>query len=110
MLSRRRQGGKAMERRVFLAGCVSWAIFAHPAVAQPIRELSGHHGPVFAVAFRGDGQPLATASLDHTIRLWDVGSAKPLRTLSGHDDKVLTLAWSPDGKCLASAGLDYTIR
>jgi WD40 repeat protein len=33
--------------------------------------LSGHHGPVYAVAFSPDGALLATASSDGTTRIWN---------------------------------------
>src|SRR5688500_5909682 len=36
--------------------------------------LSGHSGPVNAVAWSPDGRRIATASLDSTARVWDVAS------------------------------------
>jgi WD40 repeat protein len=80
------------------------------ARGQAIQELRGHHAAVYAVAFRPDGERMATASFDHTIKIWDVESGRVERTFTGHHDKVLTLAYSSDGRRLASAGLDGTVR
>lgn len=75
-----------------------------PAVdAQSVTELANHAAPVYAVAFRPDGKRLASASFDHTVKIWDASTGALLRTLARHSAKVLALAWSPDGKLLASA-------
>ena len=42
------------------------------ATGERVAELSGHLGPVFSLAFAGDGRILASGSLDGTVKLWDV--------------------------------------
>jgi RNA polymerase sigma factor (sigma-70 family) len=72
-----------------------------------------HGGPVAAVVFSPDGKILASASWDHTVRLWDTVTGNELRRLSGHQDAVFCVAFAPDGKLggtLASAGKDKTVR
>jgi hypothetical protein len=63
------------------------------------------------VAFSPDGQTLASASSDETIRLWEVATGQPIGApLAGHTDWVRSVAFSPDGQTLASASDDDTIR
>ena len=56
---------------------------------------------------------LATASDDHTARLWDVHDPHqptPLGTLTGHTNDVNSVVFSPDGHTLATASDDHTAR
>ncbi|WP_435019972.1 hypothetical protein TA3x_001576 [Tundrisphaera sp. TA3] len=72
----------------------------------------GHTDTVMCLAFSPDGKRLATAGLDETARIWDVG-ARPVRTLAilrGHADAVNVLSFSPDGGRIATGGADGVIR
>ena len=62
------------------------------------------------MAFSPDGKRLATASYDHTAKVWDAESGKELLTLRGHSDNVYGVAFSPDGKRLATASGDGTVQ
>jgi WD40 repeat protein len=73
--------------------------------------LQGHNGDPNCVDFAPDGT-LATASDDHTVRLWSIPDGSLLRTLE-HTGPVHRVAFAPDGSTLASgAGFlsDNTVR
>ena len=66
----------------------------------------GHEGSVDACAFSPDGARLASASWDHTVRVWDAATLAPVNTLQGHRDNVEACAFSPDGRLIVSASRD----
>lgn len=72
--------------------------------------LRGHVGSVNFVDYSPDGHVLASASDDHTVRLWDTKSGQCLQILAEHNAAVNSVSFSPDGHFVASASLDGTIR
>ena len=75
-----------------------------------VNTLEGHSNLVNSVAYSPNGQQLASASEDSTIKIWNVSSGKLLKTLTGHSDGVNSVAYSPNGQQLASASNDKTIK
>ncbi|QFS91108.1 translocation protein TolB [Mycobacterium sp. THAF192] len=73
--------------------------------------LTGHTSDLRQMVFSPDGQRLATAGLDASVRLWEVETGRPIgEPLIGHRAAVLGLAFSPDGRLLASSSYDGTVQ
>ncbi len=75
----------------------------------PTTVLQGHSAPVVSLAVSPDGSTLASASWDHTVRLWPLAGGAP-RVLEGHSQNVNGVAFARDGRSLVSAGYDATLR
>jgi WD40 repeat protein len=62
--------------------------------------LEGHSGWVTAVAFSPDGQLVASASHDKTVRLWEAATGTCRSTLEGHPEYIVDMSFSSDSQVL----------
>lgn len=65
-----------------------------------------HTSTIFSMALSPDGTTLASASWDHSVRLWDFATGRRTDVLQGHLNEVWSVAFSPDGKWVASGAKD----
>src|SRR5262249_44886796 len=96
-----------------LAVCLGGLATVSLALAQQaavVGTLEGHTDPVYSVAWSPDGQTLATAGFDNTVRLWDAATRKEIRKFEGHSKLVLAIAIAPKGQRILSGSLDNTAK
>ncbi|MER3559507.1 MAG: serine/threonine protein kinase, partial [Armatimonadota bacterium] len=67
-----------------------------------LTQWTAHNEEILALAFSPDGQQLATASFDGTVKLWQMPAGTLVRTFGGHTGTANAVAFSPDGTQLAT--------
>jgi len=85
-----------------------------PEVSEPLAVFSGHSAEVYGVAWNlVHKSSFASASWDHSVRVWDPESPQPIRALMGHTGCVYASEWAcgPWGADLiASASADRSVN
>ena len=92
---------------LFRAGYLS-RLASHPS-GDTLLDLNQHTGPVNSVGWSPDGQKIATASSDGTVKVWNAQSGTLICTFT-NGDVVFTLAWSPDSQSIAEGSGDNTVK
>jgi WD40 repeat protein len=72
--------------------------------------LRGHSQDITDWAISWPYGLVATASWDHSVRLWRLDGGEPVCAMLGHDFAARAVAFSPDGMRLVSGGDDEAIR
>jgi WD40 repeat protein len=83
------------------------------ATGECLRRLTGHTGPVVAVAMGAvEDQPVvATAGDDGTVRLWDAGTGECLSVLEARSGGVRDVyLGTADGRPIVVGGMDRAVR
>ena len=82
-------------------------------IASAATVLTRHAGHVTGKAFSPDGRVLVTASVEGTVKLWDVQDPRHPALITSFTDDVdglLAMSFSPDGRILVTAGYDRIAR
>lgn len=74
-----------------------------------IHTLNGHTDWITAVAIDANGQHVATASWDGTVRIWNADTGECLRTFTGHGAPVSAVCFVPNTSNILSASVDGKI-
>lgn len=83
-------------------------IFTWPT-GKSLRVLSGHENSVMGLAWLNE-TTLATASLDHSVVLWNTRTGSRGRRLEGHSRGVSALCFLRKENVLVSTGVDQSLR
>jgi len=91
---------------------------APSAPEPPILVLSGHAGPILAVAWSPSNDVITTAGADRSLKVWSASDGRLVRTFHHHTEAPNVLAFRPDSptsvpastSVCASGADDRTVR
>ncbi|HJT59575.1 MAG TPA: protein kinase [Ktedonobacteraceae bacterium] len=84
-----------------------------PSLGTTLMTYRGHTGAVYAATWSPNGQYIASASADTTVRVWSITTGDTLYTYHGHAglyNSVYAVGWSLNGRRIASGGADKTVQ
>lgn len=90
-----------------IPGIPIWDIRSRELIA----TAAGHlNGIVLSLSCSQDGNYIASAGNDGTIRIWNFKGGGSMGTLFGHFTECQSVSWKPGGLELASSGNDGTVK
>jgi eukaryotic-like serine/threonine-protein kinase len=84
-----------------------------PPLGTTFLTYHGHSGAVYALSLSPNGQYMASASADTTVRVWNIATGETLYTYHGHAgllNSVFSVGWASNGSHIASGGADKTVQ
>jgi len=99
--------------KIVSAGLDSQIVISDSKTGKILDSKKGHEAGISYGLVLADEKSLVTASLDKTLKIWQLQPFELLTTFSGSKEKLITLATSVDGTWIATGGSDtivYLIR
>ncbi|KAG8518558.1 Chromatin assembly factor 1 subunit B, partial [Galemys pyrenaicus] len=75
-----------------------------------VKTLRGHLEDVYDICWATDGNVMASASVDNTAIVWDVGKGQKISIFNEHKSYVQGVTWDPLGQYVATLSCDRTLR
>lgn len=70
-----------------------------------------HYFTITWLTFSPDGKKIASASLDETIKIWDVETKQCINTIKDKEArKFYSVVFSPDGEWIVTGSWDNKVR
>ncbi|KAG2144394.1 WD40-repeat-containing domain protein [Suillus bovinus] len=96
----------SLDSRCLISACSDgqiyfWNTSTGVQLGSPLRA---HFDYINLLAISPDGELIASASSDHTARLWSTSTRKPFGRVLQHAEEVNAVAFSPDGQLIATGG------
>jgi WD40 repeat protein len=82
------------------------------STGKPLNDLPGHTDGIQGLVFSPDGKRLGSASVDCTVRLWDLSSGQEILTYRRHVKPLAPngLFFAADGQRLVSVSVDGVVK
>ncbi|XP_047576050.1 chromatin assembly factor 1 subunit B isoform X4 [Lutra lutra] len=75
-----------------------------------VKTLRGHLEDVYDICWAADGNLMASASVDNTAIIWDVGKGQKISIFNEHKSYVQGVTWDPLGQYVATLSCDRILR
>ena len=90
--------------------CVTQVVNQVDPADQELQSFDGHSNSVISANFSPDGTQVVSASIDGTVKLWQVSNGELIQSFEGHSHRVNSANFSPDGTQVVSASRDGTVK